>query len=127
MRTILALVALFFVSVAAADEQLPKELYMPNEAGGFVVLTVEPCTISGIAERFPNRAYATETVDENSPKHEGCWDSPSIADAPDLPGVKIIPIVNAWFDNEVHPYQQTQFTPDKKRYEEIEQVKGIAP
>ena len=110
---ILALLVSFSVLAdEAKDYSMHKELYMKNEAGGVVALTLEPCQIpEAIPKGFADRAYATEG---NGTKHEGCWLRPDI-NPEDLPKVdahvKIIPVVNLWFDGEIVHYPQHYFTP----------------
>ena len=112
----LAVIFLLFSSFALAQD-LPKELYMPNEAGGFIVLTTDACPNADAAKNvYKFRAYATESEGEKPATHEGCWDSPSVADAPKLQGVRIIPLVNLWFDGDMITFPQTLFTPEKKRW-----------
>jgi len=118
LKQLAALTILFSTSLLAADYSKSKELYMPNEAGGFIVLTLEPCKFSeAIKLGFDHRAYATESDSELPATHEGCWDSPSTADAPKLQGIKIIPLVNLWFDGDTVTFPQTMFTPEKKRWD----------
>lgn len=113
MKKFLTVVAvLFSLPVAAEDYSTYKELYMANQAGGVVALTVEPCGIKeALDKKFESRAYATEA---NGTKHEGCWIAPDISDAPNHPGVKIIPIVNVWFEGVIVPFDQSLFAPITK-------------
>jgi len=118
LKQLAALTILFSTSLLAADYSKNKELYMPNESGGFIVLTLESCKFpEAVKQGFANRAYATESDSERPATHEGCWDSPSTADAPKLQGVKIIPLVNLWFDGETVTFPQTMFGPEKKRWD----------
>ena len=112
----LAVVLLLSSNLALAQD-LPKELYMPNESGGYIVLTTDACPNKDAVKLGYNyRAYATESDSEKPATHEGCWDSPSIADAPKLQGVRIIPLVNLWFDGDMATFPQTMFGPEKKRW-----------
>jgi hypothetical protein len=79
MRKILLLLVATFIQTAVAAD-LPKEMYMPNDAGGFVVLTLEPCAFESVSKEYPYKAYATESSD--AVYHEGCWDSPDTSDVP---------------------------------------------
>jgi hypothetical protein len=113
----LAVVLLLSSNLALAQD-LPKELYMPNESGGYIVLTTDACANTDAAKKgYTYRAYATESDSEKPATHEGCWDSPSIADAPKIEGVKIIPLVNLWFDGDMATFPQTMFGPEKKRWD----------
>lgn len=101
--------ALFlFVSVAYAQDVVEiKEMYLVNSAGGEVVLTRDECKLKAPGN-FTNRAYATEG---NGTVHEGCWMAPDVSEAPRTEGIKIIPIVNTWWDGEIHMYLQSDFSP----------------
>lgn len=113
MKKILALVAVLSITPATAEDYSQfKELFMANQAGGVVALTVEPCAIDAAKnKKFESRAYATEA---DGTKHEGCWIAPDISEAPNHPGVKIIPIVNVWFDGIIVPFEQSLFAPISK-------------
>jgi len=113
----LVLVAMFFTLKATAQD-LPKELYMPNESGGYIILTTDACPNTDAAKLgYKYRAYATESDSEKPATHEGCWVSPSTADAPKLQGVRIIPLVNLWFDGDIVTFPQTLFGPEKRRWD----------
>jgi hypothetical protein len=111
-------VLLLLSSSFALAQDLPKELYMPNESGGYIVLTSDACPNADVAKKgYKFRAYATESDSEKPAVHEGCWDSPSVADAPKAAGIRIIPLVNLWFDGDAVTFPQTLFTPEKKRWD----------
>ena len=98
-------------------QDLPKELYMPNESGGYIVLTTDACpNTAAVKLGYNYRAYATETEGEKPATHEGCWNSPSVADAPRSAGIRIIPLVNLWFDGDIVTFPQTLFGPEKRRW-----------
>lgn len=112
------------LSINAYAEQ-PTEMYMPNDAGGFVVLTAEPCPILKVSKDYPYRAYATEASDIVF--HEGCWDSPNVTEVPTellvkeegagpAPTIRAIAMVNTWWkEGGVATFRQTHFTKEKKR------------
>lgn len=117
LKQLAVLSLLFSTNLLAADYSKSKELYMPNEAGGYIVLTLEDCKFpEAVKQGFDHRAYATESDSEKPATHEGCWDSPSTADAPRIQGIKIIPLVNLWFDGETATFPQTMFGPEKRRW-----------
>jgi hypothetical protein len=119
MRKILLLLTASLIQTAVAAD-LPKEMYMPNDAGGFVVLTVEACRFKQVAKDYPYRAYAVN--------HEGCWDSPDTSDvptqimsksegAPEAPTIRVISMVNTWWEEGGKAtFMQRNFSPEKKRY-----------
>lgn len=115
------LIILALVATVAQAREFPKELYMPNEAGGFVVLTQEECQYSQAIRRGYNyRAYSEEPGEAN---HEGCWQSASVDDAPKLRGWRIIPLVNTWWDtgDEVtFPFRL--FDEEKKRWIKLPEI-----
>ena len=102
----IAVLALLVSMSAYADE--PKEMYMPNDAGGFLVLTLEPCQLAGAnKEAYPSRAYATESSDLAI--HEGCWVRYTFAES----------MVNTWWGPGLMAnFRQKLFSPEKKRLEE---------
>jgi hypothetical protein len=106
------------VSLSVAAEE-PKEMYMPNESGGFVTLTMEVCGhTEALKQGYEYRAYATEDA-EGKIVHEGCWISPSIEEAPRVQGVRIIPVVNTWWaEGGQVTFMTTQFSPERKRWDE---------
>ena len=111
MKLILALVAaLLSLPATSADYSEHKELYMANQAGGDVVLTLEPCAIEEAKKLgFENRTYVT--VAGGKTVEEGCWIAPGIDGAPNVPGITIIPLVNVWYDGIILPFEQNQFSP----------------
>ena len=111
MKLILALVAaLLSLPATAADYSEHKELFMANQAGGDVVLTLEPCAFEEAKKLgFENRTYAT--VAGGKTVEEGCWIAPGIDGAPNIPGVSIIPLVNVWYGGVILPYEQNLFEP----------------
>lgn len=125
MRKILMLLTASLIQTATAAEP-PKEMYMPNDAGGFVVLTTRPCTVEKIAEEYPYRAYATESSD--LVHHEGCWNSPDTSEVPTqlmsksegagpAPTIRVIPLVNTWWVEAGRmTFKQQSFSPEKKKY-----------
>jgi hypothetical protein len=118
IKQLAVMLLLSSTSLSAADYSTSKELYMPNESGGYVVLTVDPCQIAEAKKQgFDSRAYATETDTEQPITHEGCWNSPDTSAAPKAPGVTIIPLVNLWFDGDIVFYPQNMFGPEKKRWD----------
>ena len=123
----LAVLFLLLSNLAMAQD-LPKELYMPNESGGYIVLTTDACPTAEVAKKgYKYRAYATESDSEKPATHEGCWDSPSVADAPRMEGVKIIPLVNLWFDGDMATFPQTMFGLEKKRWDAITPTIEVKP
>jgi hypothetical protein len=119
-KQLAAILLLFSTSLLAADYSKNKELYMPNESGGYVVLTLEECKFpEAVKLGFDSRAYATETDSEQPVTHEGCWNSPDTAAAPNVPGVTIIPLVNLWFDGDIVFYPQNMFGPEKRRWNTV--------
>lgn len=87
-------ITLFLVSLLLSIDSISQELkiYTPNEAGGHIVLTHEPCQIEKFKELYPYRGYATTSNPEDL--YEACYVVPSISEAPQVPGMKIIPLVN---------------------------------
>jgi hypothetical protein len=112
------------VSLSAQAEP-PKEMYMANDAGGFVVLTIELCTHKNVAKEYPYRAYATES--STAVMHEGCWSTPDTSEVPTelmvkeegagpAPTLRVIKMVNTWWvEGGKATFFQSSFSPEKKR------------
>jgi hypothetical protein len=83
------LVTMVLITTSANADN--SKVCLPNDAGGMIVLTHQECKFSKVIEKFPFYAYATES---DGTLHEGCFDIPSIADAKQQPGMRIIPVVN---------------------------------
>ena len=95
-------------TVAFANESLT--VCLPNEAGGYIVLTHELCQSNLVNKKlFPYHAYATEA---SGTIHPACYDIPSTADAKPTPNTKIIPVVNFIDarDSQVITFQAEWFT-----------------
>ena len=117
--------ALALLVSLSAHAEPPKEMYMANDAGGFVVLTIEPCTHSIVLKEYPYRAYATES--SNAVMHEGCWSSPDTSEVPTelmvkeegagpAPTLRVIKMVNTWWvEGGKATFFQSSFLPEKKR------------
>ena len=89
---------------------------MENQAGGFVVLTVEDCNVPKINKIFPNRAYATEPSPNGDIIHEGCWTTEQPP-----PGEQYIALFNIWFEPDtVVTFPHKLFGPIKKRLDQNE-------
>lgn len=115
MKPFLVLLAVLIATPAIADE--PKEMYMPNDAGGFLTLTLEECKLAGADKvAYPNRAYATESSE--LAVHEGCWirytdDSGYATFAESM--------VNTWWGPGLMAnFRQKLFSAEKKRLPEQE-------
>jgi hypothetical protein len=125
MKKLLFVTLLGFALISSA-EGLPNEMYMANSAGGFVVLTTEPCVFDKVSKEYPYRAYATESSD--IVLHEGCWVNPNTDEvpttimatsegAPPAPTLYIIHIVNTWWkEGGYATFLQERFTPEKRGF-----------
>ena len=61
LKQLAVLSLLFSTSLQAADYSKSKELYMPNESGGYVVLTLEECKIPDAkAKGFRSEEHTSE-------------------------------------------------------------------
>lgn len=108
MRTSIALLLAALLSPIqsfADNEDLPQEMYSPNQAGGYVALTTEKCGVQGADKMFEYRAYST---DEDGTIREGCWFSPGLEGAP----AGAIPIVNIFYEGQTFNFAQSDFTPE---------------
>lgn len=98
-------------TIVLADDKLPDEMYMANDTNGIITLTITECKLpEAIKQGYEYRAYATDG--DKDVTHEGCWVSPSTKDAPRASNIRIIPLVNTWWeDGGRYTYEQQQFKP----------------
>src|SRR4051812_44897554 len=115
LANLVAASAAFFMSTAFAEV---NEMYMPNSAGGFLVLTNNPCQIDAEKEQFPYAAYETDEL-ENS--YEGCWVRPEGAPGPFVAFVNVLMIEDG--HRNIGSFRQHLFSPIKKRWPEVEEEK----
>jgi len=87
-----------------------EQLQMYNDAGGIIAITTDVCEDQeAIKLGFTHRAYATE---KDGKYHYGCWMRPDISDAPPSTNkMRILPVVNLYFDGSVYSFLQEQFRP----------------
>lgn len=110
IKRILALLAISLSAHAGS------EIYMANQAGGWLALTHEPCHIEKIKAQFPFHAHATEA---NGKEHMACYvipNPPTPEEAKEIPpGVKVFPVVNLYDpeDGQVHTLRADWFTSEK--------------
>ena len=114
MKKFLTVVAVVFSLPVAAETNLDK-LYMPNDAGGFVVLTLDTCKESA-NQLFPHHTYATDG--NGNIIETGCWQSPDASNAVEQspPGAKIIYLFNLWYSGNVYSLPQNYFSPKQERW-----------
>lgn len=111
LKKYVILSALLLSTVALADE--PKELYMPNIVGGYLVLTAEPCTMDKVKDYFKYSAYETNEAGE---RNEGCWFRPDVKDAPDG-FISFVNVAMVECGKIVHnDFQQCYFSPKQEKW-----------
>lgn len=112
------LATVFLSSSVLADT---GEIYMANEAGGWLTLTHEECKTERVKKQFPWHAYGTEA---NGTVHNACYVVPSLPTAKEqakIPqSITIFPVVNIidLEDGQVHTLRADWFTSTKPRQEE---------
>ena len=109
MYKLILTTAILLTAATSFAEQSPI-VCLPNQAGGYIVLTHEPCQSNLVDKKlFPYHAYATEA---SGTIHPACYDIPSTAEAKSQPGTKIIPVVNFIDarDSQVITFQADWFT-----------------
>ena len=91
MKNIILTALLSVITTVAFANESPT-VCVPNDAGGHIILTLEPCQSNLVNKKlFPYHAYATEA---SGKIHQACYDIPSTAEAKPTPNTKIIPVVN---------------------------------
>jgi hypothetical protein len=103
---------LFFVlglikEANSADYSGEKALYVENKAGGVIAVTKELCKDpKSIEKGFKYMAFATDNV---GGIFYGCWMSPDTTEAQDVPGMRVIAVVNLYFGSEIVTIPQQEF------------------
>lgn len=109
----LSLVVLLSASTAIADQ---GEIYMANQAGGWLTLTHQECKSEQHKKTFPWHAYGTES---NGTIHQACYNvptTPTAKEQEEVPqGMIIIPVINLLDleDGIVHTLRADLFTSEK--------------
>ena len=107
---------LFLLLFVATTLWASDEVYMANEAGGYLVLTDEACSLGKLKEQFPCSAYGTEST---GTIHHGCYNvplPPTAEETEQIPlGMEIIPVVNLLDleDGSVYTLRIDLFTSEK--------------
>jgi len=113
MKKILLLLALFPLTAFAQQD----EVYMENQAGGYLALTHDECKVDGLKEIFPYHAYAVDG--ENNLIAQACYEMPYFPNQEEMnqvpDGMSIIPIVNVidLVNGEIHTLEASLFTSTK--------------
>ena len=108
MKKIL-LLALFPLTAFAQDE-----VYMENQAGGYLALTHEECKVAEVKETFPFHAYGVDG--EGKQVGQACYQIPKLPNQEEMAevpkGMQVIPVVNVidLQDGEIHTLQASWFT-----------------
>ena len=111
MKKILLLV-LFPLTALAQDE-----VYMENQAGGYLALTHQECKVDKLKDTFPYHAYGVDG--EGNVLGQACYQIPKLPNQEEMSevpqGMSIIPVVNIidLEDGEVHTLQASWFTSTK--------------
>jgi hypothetical protein len=108
------LLTLLLVSTTAFAE---PEVYMANQAGGYLTLTHEECKVEELRDTFPWHAYGVNEVLEVVGM--ACYQipaPPTQAEMTEVPqGMMIIPVVNLidLEDGEIYTLQADWFTAER--------------
>lgn len=113
MRKLLLIVALTLSTAVSAQD----EVYMENQAGGYLALTHQKCKVPDLAERFPYHAYGIDGT--GATVGVACYQIPKLPtkeEVGEVPqGMSIIPVVNLidLQDGEIHTLEASWFTSTK--------------
>lgn len=113
MKEILLIVALTLSTAVSAQD----EVYMENQAGGYLALTHDECKVDEIKETFPYHAYGVDGTGQILGL--ACYQIPKLPDQAELSavpqGMSVIPIVNVidLEDGEVHTLEARWFSATK--------------
>lgn len=113
MKKLLLLLALFPLTAFAQDE-----VYMENQAGGYLALTHEECKgIDKVKSTFPYHAYGVDG--EGNIIGEACYQIPKLPNQEEMAevpqGMSIIPLVNLidLEDGQIHTLEARWFNATK--------------
>jgi hypothetical protein len=114
LRYLLAVSALLIATSSLAQQD---EVYMENQAGGYLALTHEECKVEEIRDTFPYHAYGVDQTNEIVGM--ACYQIPALPSQEEMSevpqGMSIIPVVNLidLMDGEIHTLQASWFTSTK--------------
>ena len=95
-----------------ADEMKPvPEMYMPNDADGFLTLMNVDCQIPSIKDEYPYKAVNT---DDQGNEIEGCWGRPPNAPEPFESFVNVFMVESG--SANIATFRQHLFSSEKKRW-----------
>jgi len=108
------LLALTLVSLPLLAQD---EVYMENQAGGYLALTHQECKVDKLKDTFPYHAYGVDG--EGNVLGQACYQIPKLPNQEEMAevpeGMSVIPVVNIidLEDGEVHTLQANWFTGTK--------------
>ena len=113
LRKLLVVTTLLITTTSFAQD----EIYMENQAGGYLALTHQECKSEQVKEVFPYHAYGVDG--EGNIVGMACYQIPKLptqAEMTEVPqGMMVIPLVNVidLQDGEVHTLEASWFTATK--------------
>jgi len=108
------LLALTLVSLPLLAQD---EVYIENQAGGYLALTHQECKVDKLKDTFPYHAYGVDG--EGNVLGQACYQIPKLPNQEEMAevpeGMSVIPVVNIidLEDGEVHTLQANWFTGTK--------------
>ena len=114
LKKLLVVTTLLITTASFAQQD---EVYMENQAGGYLALTHQECKAKEVKEVFPYHAYGVDG--QGNIVGMACYQIPKLpnqAEMSEVPqGMSIIPVVNVvdLQDGEVHTLQASWFTATK--------------
>ena len=113
LRKLLAVTSLLITPLSYAQD----EVYMENQAGGYLALTHQECKVEELRDVFPYHAYGVDGT--GTIVGLACYQIPKLPtqeEAKEVPeGMTVIPLVNVidLKDGEVHTLEASWFTSTK--------------
>ena len=113
LKSLIVVSLLLATSIAFAQD----EVYMENQAGGYLALTHQECKVDKLKTTFPYHAYGIDGT--GNIVGEACYQIPKLPNQEEMAevpqGMSIIPVVNIidLQDGEVHTLQASWFTSTK--------------
>jgi len=114
LKQLLVVTTLLITTASFAQQD---EVYMENQAGGYLALTHQECKVSKLKDTFPWHAYGVDG--EGNVLGQACYQIPKLPNQEEMAevpeGMSVIPVVNVidLQDGEVHTLQANWFTGTK--------------
>jgi hypothetical protein len=123
MLKIISVVSTLLLTTISFAQEDKLEVYMANQAGGYLALTHQECKVDKLKDTFPFHAYGVD--DAGNTIGMACYQIPKLPNQEEMKevpeGMSIIPVVNLidLQDGEIHTLQASWFIATKPGHEDL--------